>query len=369
MMKILHIVGDSKFGGGSVIIAQLAIDQSLSGNNVSVLTTDTEFSEYLSTHSVNVVNLDCIWRSYNLFSDVYGIFKLAKYLRSNRYDVVHTHTTKAGFVGRVAAWLAKTKCIIHTVHGFPFSEISSKIKVAVFSKLEALLYKITTKIVFVSNYHLAWAVNLRIVDSHHKKAVAIRNGVEPVSAALSVELGEAQTRIVFIGRMVKEKGIFDLLAAYQILRETYPDLLLVFIGDGPDLVELRTQVAELENILFTGFVTDVPSLISVNDIFVLPSYREGLSISAIEAQSMGLASILSDVGGNVEVSDEGRASLVFKVSDIQDLVCKLDFLISDENAREQLKINAKQNYTKNYTSQRMLGEYSQLYSKIVSLMD
>lgn len=361
--KILHVVGDSKFGGGSVVIAQLVIDQSSSGFAVSVLTTDSEFSSYLTAHNIEVVNLDCIWRSYNLFSDIYGILKLARYLRENHFDVVHTHTTKAGFVGRIAAWLAQTKYIVHTVHGFPFSEKSSKLKVVVFSRLESFLYKISTKVVFVSYYHLAWAAKLRIVNTDHSTAVAIRNGVKPVSATLPSEREAAPVRIVFIGRIVKEKGVFDLLVAYRMLKRNFPDVKVVFIGDGPDLTELKSLVTADDAIEFTGFVTDVPALVSPDDIFVLPSYREGLSISAIEAQSMGLASVLSDVGGNVEVASNGNAALIFKTGDSTDLAAKLSTLLGDATLRTNLGAAALNHFEQNFTDRRMLQEYKDLYGQ------
>lgn len=361
-MNILHVVGDSKFGGGSVIIAQLVIDQHQEGNNVAVLTTDKEFDAYLTGHGIKVVNLDCIWRSYNLFADSYGIFKLAKFLKKNQFDVVHTHTTKAGFVGRVAAWLTKTKFIVHTVHGFPFSEVSSRMKVRAFSILEKLLFKISTKVVFVSNYHLQWAKELKIITAGTEKAIAIRNGVEPAGARDKVRELDEEIRLVFIGRMVKEKGIFDLLAAYTNLKDKYINLSLVFIGDGPDFDTLKETAQNDKNISFTGFVSNVPSLIDKDDIFVLPSYREGLSISAIEAQSMGLASVLSNVGGNVEASDNGDAALLFRIGDVADLSCKLEYLISDTAAREKLKSAALMNFEKHFTSARMLAEYRNMYS-------
>ena len=137
---------------------------------------------------------------------------------------MHTHTTKAGFVGRIAAWLAKTKVIVHTVHGFPFSEVSSKLKVRVFSLLEKLLFKISTKVIFVSNYHLLWAQELKIVKSQTDIAIAIRNGVDAVGTRVKIQDLDAEPRLIFIGRMVKEKGIFDLLSAYNNLKEKYKNL-------------------------------------------------------------------------------------------------------------------------------------------------
>lgn len=368
-MKILHIVGDSKFGGGSVIISQLAAAQLDKGYIVEVLTTDSEFKSHLNKIGVCTVHIDCIWRNYNPITDLLGIIKLRKFLKNSSYDVIHTHTTKAGFVGRVAAKLAGIKTIFHTVHGFPFSESSSRVKVFVFSQLEKLLYKISSKVIFVSNYHLEWARKLSIVTNSN--GVAIRNGIDKIDYSSS-ELffddvnGLPVINILYIGRVVKEKGLFDLVLAFRRLLDSNPNVNLYIIGDGPDLAELKQFSSTSKNIHFKGFVNNATEYLSKSDIFVLPSYREGLSISAIEAQAYGIPSLLSDIGGNVEISANGVNALLFEVGNVDSMLQKLELLINSKDKRLELSSFASRNFDENFTRDKMVSNYIDLYRKEVS---
>ncbi len=366
ILKILHVVGDSKFGGGSVIISQIVCSQLDRGHEVKVLTTDADFIKHLSELNVETVKLNCIYRSYNLISDFFGIYKLSKFLRNNHFDVVHTHTTKAGFVGRISAFIANVSRIYHTVHGFPFSESSNKFKVFIFSLLERLLYLISSKVIFVSNYHLEWARSLKIANDD--KALAIRNGgsIPTMTPDLSLppfERCDGSKKIVYVGRLVKEKGLFDLLEAFKTLDAEIDDIHLIFVGDGPDASELKELSSGCKRIHFTGFVDNAVDYLSIADVFVLPSYREGLSVSAIEAQACGVASVLSDIGGNVEISENGKCALLFKVGSVQSLYEMLYKLLADDSLRKLYSSNARVNFVKNFSSDLMLTGYKNLYEE------
>jgi glycosyltransferase involved in cell wall biosynthesis len=362
------VVGDSKFGGGSVIISQIVNSQKSMGYDVSVLTTDSEFISHLHSNGIKTLEVDCIWRSYNLFKDLIGVYRLYSFLKKNNFDVVHTHTTKAGFIGRLAAKLSNSKHIFHTVHGFPFSEDSSYIKVKVFSFLEFFLAKFTDKLIFVSDYHKAWARDLGI-SGDESKTISIRNGVDcPVIHLdhinkLVDEFG-ADLKIVFVGRIVKEKGVFELLTAFDVLVKEFSNLKLFFVGTGPDFALLQVKASKSPGVHFTGFVTNPADYLQFSDVFVLPSYREGLSISALEAQSVGTASVLSDVGGNIEISNEGESALIFRLHDIDDLVLKLRILLSSESKRKSLSDSSIINFKNNFTNEKMINGYRQLYENI-----
>src|ERR1700712_4948780 len=116
-VTILHILGDSSYGGAAKSIVRLAQLSCSEGLKACILTSDPEFQNACLDAGIDYINLDCIWRTIRPFKDTVGLYRLWRFLRSQRATIVHTHTTKAGFVGRIAARLAGVPIIIHTVHG------------------------------------------------------------------------------------------------------------------------------------------------------------------------------------------------------------------------------------------------------------
>lgn len=134
------------------------------GWDVDVLTTDPIFKESLINQGLRVINLEVIWRKINPLKDLLGLNRLYSFLKKSNYTIIHTHTSKAGFVGRLAAYLAGIPIIIHTAHGFAFHEQSSSLEICFYSSLEKLASNWCDKIVCVSDFHKKWALRLGIAN-------------------------------------------------------------------------------------------------------------------------------------------------------------------------------------------------------------
>jgi lipopolysaccharide/colanic/teichoic acid biosynthesis glycosyltransferase len=376
-MKLLHIVGESKFGGGSVIIVQLARMARDCGWEVDVLTTDPAMTEVLDRYGIGVVPLDAIWREIRPLKDLKGVWRLYRFLRENRYTAVHTHTSKGGFVGRLAAWMARVPIVVHTVHGFAFHEQSSPLAVRVYSAMERAAAHWCQRIVTVSEFHRRWGLSLGI--GNEQKVVAIPNGISPDRVAQKT--GRDATRaamrvspdhyvIVSIGRLAAGKGLEDLLEAVVLARNEVDRPIQVWLpGTGP-LQPLLEQIAnkpELAGIVrFLGFRDDIGDLLAAGDLVVLPSLREGLSIALLEAMAAAKPIVATTIGSNREVTREGEAAYLVPPCDRAALREGLISMIESPESAKHFAATAEQIYRSTYTEEIMLDRYEELYNELLA---
>ena len=374
MPRILHIVGDSQYGGGGVLIQRFAAEAICRGYHASVLTTDPIFQENLRTAGIGVVDLGCIWRPIRPGRDIMGLARLARYLRRERYDIVHTHTSKAGFVGRLAARWARVPVIVHTVHGFAFHEASSPFALRAFASLERAAAHCCDMLVTVSQYHCDWAERLRIGTS--EKRVAICNGIDPARVRpnraktdVRHELGvsESQCMLLTLGRLARQKGLDILLDAISRLPADFP-VCAVIAGDGPErksLIDTATKLAVEARVRFLGFRTDLGDLLNAADIVVLPSLWEGLSISLLEAMAAGKPIITTDIGSNMEVTRNGEVARIVRAGDVSELAAAMIEVTSNTAYQARLSHLARAEFERRYTECHMLDQYMALYDRLL----
>jgi glycosyltransferase involved in cell wall biosynthesis len=375
--RICHIVGDSRFGGGSKIITRLAVAGRDAGYDVEVLATDPEFVSYVGRQGVPHVPVDCIWRPVRPHRDLLGLIRLCRFLRRSRYDLVHTHTSKAGFVGRLAARLTGVPAIVHTVHGFSFHEGSHPIPLRLYAALERAAAHWCHRMVTVSEFHRGWALELGIGSP--ESVLAVPNGIaEPPGVTDEARkqvrdefgVGEEQHLVLSMGRLVEGKGLEDLVTAMSIMRdEGYAGMRLLLPGAGPSLESLVRLVsaAQLDDtVVMPGFRSDVGALLSAADAVVLPSYREGLSIALLEAMSAGKPIIASAIGSNLEATDGGNAAVIVPCGEPRALADAIVRLRLNQDEADELAIRARRRWEDQYTEERMISNYLGLYRELLN---
>jgi glycosyltransferase involved in cell wall biosynthesis/ribosomal protein S18 acetylase RimI-like enzyme len=373
-LRILHIVGDSRYGGVVRILLGLARVSKAAGWQVDVLSTDPPVQETLRRNSLGVVDLDVIRRDISPFRDLRGLFRLRNFLRRERYDIVHTHTSKGGFVGRLAAKLAGVPTIVHTMHGFAIHEQSPAWARMVYTALERLAARWCDRIVSVSEFHRRWALELSMCPDWQIQAIP--NGITPDPPSESVDplelrrsLGVREDEMLILSptRLAWDKGVQHLIEATALLPRD-GGYRIVVAGDGSAraaLEEMARARGVSDRIAFVGFREDVADLLCAADLIALPSLREGFSISLLEAMAAGKPIIASSIGSNRDVAAQADMALLVPPGDPAALANAIRDAAHDPERMAAVGANARSLFEANYTEDRMLNAYHQLYLDLV----
>lgn len=376
-MRLLHIVGDSKWGGGgSIILGLVAVARDL-GWEVEMLATDPFCRKVFETHGIPVVPLDVIRRNINPVRDLAGLFRLYGFLRSRKYDVVHTHTSKAGFVGRIAARMAGTPTVIHTAHSFSFHEASRRAAFVACRTLETFAALFCDRIITVSHYHRAWAISLRVAEP--EKLVAIPNGIpEPVAPSrtarlLRSELHLARDEVLLFtpGRLFRGKGLEYLIEAVAHAQKAGSRPFRVALaGDGPLRDALERRVSSLglhDRVTLLGFRKDIADLLRASDGVILPSLHEGMSMALLEAMAAGKPIITTAIGGNLEATDNGAGAILVPPGDSRELANAMLDLLNHSSRYDPMARRARALYEQNHTESAMLEAYRREYLALTNI--
>jgi glycosyltransferase involved in cell wall biosynthesis len=344
------------------------------GFEVDVLATDPRFQDMILREGLGLIDLQVIWREIRPLRDVRGLLGLNAFLARSPYAIVHTHTSKPGIVGRLAATRAHVPVVIHTVHGFGFHEETGRLATAAYIGLERIAARWCDLVVTVSDFHRDWALRVGIGDPD--KVISIPNGVprgrvEPTRtpAEVRAEFGIGQDFMVLsTGRLAEQKGLEYLVRAAALLRADMPDLKIVLSGDGPLRAHLSTLVSQLgveRTVMLLGFRSDIGDLMAAADLVVLPSLWEGLSISLLEAMAAGKPVLTTSIGSNREVTNEGEAALLVPPKDPAALATGIRSLAGDEARRHELGQRGLETQRGRYSLERMLEAYSREYHRLL----
>jgi glycosyltransferase involved in cell wall biosynthesis len=294
-----------------------------------------------------------IARSLNPFLALRSILLLTLFFRRERFDVVHVHTPVAALLGRIASALSGVPLVIYTAHGFYFHENMPRWKWAVFVLLEKLGGRFTHLLFSQSMEDAQDAVREGIMP--FERVLAIGNGVDPAifnpclfpnRQVIREALGIPDDAFVvgMIGRQVKEKGVVEFLQASIILAEQNPRLSVLLVGErlpsdhAADVEAELTQARRAlgKKLIALGLREDIPSLLSAMDVFCMPSYREGMPRTIIEAMMMSKPVVATDIRGSREEVVHEQTGLIVPVRNIEALVVAIRRMAEDPKWATQL---------------------------------
>jgi glycosyltransferase involved in cell wall biosynthesis len=270
------------------------------------------------------------------FLDMFRLFK------RERPDAVHLHTPIASFLGRFAAKAAGVPAIIYTAHGFYHHEGMPRLKRAFFEALERLAGRSATDLIFSQGFEdFKWAIsNIRLPRN---RIIHIGNGIDlswfsrasvdqERARRLRGEIGEGRI-VLSCGRAVREKGFFELVEASAKVIKEHPDAVFVLAGQGPDLEKLKELARKIrvsENWRFLGWREEMRELLAISYVFVLPSWREGMPRSIIEAMAMERPVIATNIRGCREEVIHGETGILVPPRDPESLGAAIITLLRDE---------------------------------------
>lgn len=312
-------------------------------------------------------------REISPWSDLSTFFKLCFYMKKSKYDIVHTHSSKAGFLGRLAARLMGVRVIIHTPHCFCFEALDmNKIEKLFYFYIEKFAALFCDRIIAVSESQRQDILKRRLVKSN--KVITIENGVDIYKFGnngfdipkkkLELELDNDSIILGTVGVLNESKGHCYLIEAVsEIIKEGF-DVRLIIVGEGilrKDLETLSDKLGMDSRIKLLGFREDIPELLSVMDIFVFPSLWEGMSLALLEAMASGLPVISTEVHGAVDLIENHKRGILVRKKDVLGLVAAIKYLISNPNVAKQIGQESQRLISKNYTLDRQISRIEGLY--------
>ncbi len=380
MTRVLHIITRLDVGGSAentVLSATRLPAAEFACSLISGLTEDPApgMAQAIQAARIPWFELPCLRREVHLGLDAQALLQLTARIRRLRPGIVHTHSSKAGFLGRVAARLAGVQHMVHTPHGHVFDGYFSPRRTRAFIALERWAARFTERIVTLTDAEAAQ--HLAVGIGRPEQFVTIPSGVElgDVGAAagegrrVRAELGlpPAAPLIGTISRLVPIKGLQHLIAAMPEILRRCPEAHLLVAGDGEQRAALEAMTCEsgLEaRVRFLGYRRDVAAIAAALDVFVLPSINEGQGRVLVQAMALGKPIVASRVGGVPELLADGDAGWLVPPADPTSLAHAIGTLLQDPPHAAKLGDAARARAPR-YSTETMLASLARLYREVL----
>lgn len=309
--------------------------------------------------------------------DFSSFLKLYRLIKDIRPDIVHTHTAKAGALGRVAAILNRVPIKIHTFHGHIFHSYFDNLRTLFFMMVEKMLSLFTNRIVVISQSQLN-DVKDRYKIAAGRKCVVVPLGLDlesflkpdrnkgDIKRELSID--EDTMLVGIVGRLVEVKNHKLFLDAVKRIRLEAPDVKVKFliVGDGKKRYELESYARELgidDSVIFMGWRSDLESIYKNLDIVCLTSLNEGTPISLIEAMASGKAVVSTDVGGVRDVVADGESGFLSPTGDVERFSQNLLILLRNKDKRDRMGEIGRAFVSKRFSKERLIRDVEMLYEE------
>ena len=336
----------------------------------------------LKAYGVEPLLIPELKREPNLKSDRLALKKIKTIIQEFKPDIVHTHASKAGAIGRKAAFSCNVPVVLHTFHGHVFHSYFGKIKTSIFKNIERYLAKKSTGIIAISSlqknelcekYKITTSKKIEVIplgfdlqkfqDNYPENRINIRK---------EHDISEDTIAVCITGRLAPVKDHFFFLDIIEELVTLTDRKIKIFIvGDGELRTEINTRVDLLQkkgvNIVMTSWVFDISKFNAGMDIMCLTSKNEGTPVSLIEAQASNLPVISTDVGGVSDIVSQNETGFIISRKDKREFVKKLKTLVEDDELRNKMKTKGWEHVHLKFSYKRLITDMENYYKKLLSI--
>jgi glycosyltransferase involved in cell wall biosynthesis len=384
-VKVLRVIARLNMGGPALHVAYLTEGLAGRGYDTTLIAGSLARGEdsmafVAEGRGVEVVKIDELHREISPLRDLVAVFRLARLIRAERPQILHTHTAKAGAIGRLAAMAAGPDgppIVVHTFHGHVLHGYFDPLRTQVFRLLERFLARRSTALIAVSPQVRDDLVALHVAPA--QKFTVVRLGIElDERVAIDEEMRAEARRVMgipperfavgWVGRMTGVKRTDDVVRAFAALRARGVDACLCIVGDGPDRDQVERRAHELgviRDCLFLGYQEDVARFFAVFDAFVLSSVNEGTPVVAIEALAAARPVVATRVGGVPDVVTDGVDGFLVEPGDVEALAERLERLATDPELRRTMGEAGRARVLPRYAVSRLIDDIDRLYRSLL----
>ncbi|MFC1631067.1 glycosyltransferase family 4 protein [Candidatus Omnitrophota bacterium] len=380
-IKILRVIARLNIGGPAIHTVLLSSGLDGAKFESTLVAGQVEAGEgdmlYLAREQgIRPVLIPELGRSLNLRNDWTAFWKLFALIKKVRPDIIHTHTAKAGSLGRLAGVLynlifSSNSCrLIHTFHGHVLHSYFSRIKSIIFLWIERFLALFTDRIIAVSESVRSELIALKV--SSAKKIITVPLGLD-LEQYLNIEneivRGREYRTVGIIGRLVPIKNHRMFLEAVKRIKDAFSadqKTKFLIVGDGPlrqDLEIYAQQLGVSKDVTFSGWISDLNQVYSELDIVTLTSLNEGTPVALIEAQASGLPCVATEVGGVADVVEQGKSGILVPNQDTESFISALIKLLNSPDLLRRMGRSGRSRVKHRFSKERLINDIEDLYQQ------
>lgn len=377
-VNLLYVITQLELGGAQKQLLLLIKHLDKEKFNVFLLTSSHGLllDEAAAIKELKLKTVNSLTRLINPIKDLLAFIEIRQFIKRNKIHIVHTHSSKAGILGRWAARLAGVRIIIHTVHGWSFHDYQNFFFFKLFIFVEKLTATITDCFIVVSEFDRAKGLDWRI--SKEEKFSLIRYGInrteflhnsqqrDRIRDAFAIKADELL--IGMVACFKPQKAVLDFIRVALLISEKISQCKFLLVGDGvlkKRAVNFINHSGFKEHFILLGWRHDVAGLLSAMDIFMLTSLWEGVPVAALEAMTSGKPVLATNTGGINEIIKDGENGFLVDCHDIKALEKTLSLLIQNNYLRISVGNNAKKVFEKDFTIENTIKLTQGLYDNLI----